>query len=273
MASLPSGRKPFLYGTDPFLLSDSLEEGPLSVSSLAQSCPTLCNYMDCGTPGFSVLHYPLCFAQIHVHWGSDAIQPSHFLLPPFSSCLKSFPVSGSFPMSWLFTSGGQSIGASASASVIPVYIQSSFPLELTGLISCCQRILRSLQFESTSFSEFSLLCGPALASVLDYRIIIGLTTWTFVGKVISLLFNMLLRFVIAFLPRNECLNFMATVTTWQRHCSENESCSQKVSSSCCGPLLWDSGPLSPNSFSNSPVTSNKSLPAFVVLAVCSSPSL
>ena len=196
-----------------------------------------------------------------------------FSVAPFSSCLKSFPVSGSFPMSWLFTSGGQSIGASASASVIPVYIQSSFPLELTGLISCCQRILRSLQFESTSFSEFSLLCGPALTSVLDYRIIIGLTTWTFVGKVISLLFNMLLRFVIAFLPRNECLNFMATVTTWQRHCSENESCSQKVSSSRCGPLLWDSGPLSPNSFSNSPVTSNKSLPAFVVLAVCSSPSL
>ena len=72
-----------------------------------------------------------------------------FSVAPFSSCLKSFPVSGSFPMSWLFTSGGQSTGASASASVLPVYIQGSFPLELTGLISCCQRILRSLQFEST----------------------------------------------------------------------------------------------------------------------------
>ena len=54
---------------------------------------------------------------------------------PFSSCLQSFPASGSFPMSWLFTSGGQSIGASASASVLPMNIQDSFPLGLTGLIS------------------------------------------------------------------------------------------------------------------------------------------
>ena len=108
---------------------------------------------------------------------------------------------------------------------------------------------------------------------IDYRITIALTTWTFVSKVMSLLSNMLLRFVIAFLPRTKSLNFMATLTTWERHCSENESSSQKVSSSHCGPLLWDSGPLSPNSFSNSPVISNKSLTAFVVLAVCSSPSL
>ena len=54
---------------------------------------------------------------------------------PFSSCLKSFPASGSFPMSQLFTSGGQSIGASTSASVLPINIQSWFPLGLTGLIS------------------------------------------------------------------------------------------------------------------------------------------
>ena len=53
---------------------------------------------------------------------------------PFSSCLQSFPASGSFPMSQLFTSGGQSIGASASASVLPMNIQSWFPLGLTGLI-------------------------------------------------------------------------------------------------------------------------------------------
>ena len=54
---------------------------------------------------------------------------------PFSSCLPSFPASRSFPMSWLFTSGGQSIGASASASVLPMNIQDWFPLGLTGLIS------------------------------------------------------------------------------------------------------------------------------------------
>ena len=71
--------------------------------------------MDCNMPGSSVLHYLLEFAQIHVHWIVDAIQPPHLL--PFSSCLQSFPASGSFPLSLLFTSG------SASESVLPMNIQ------------------------------------------------------------------------------------------------------------------------------------------------------
>ena len=58
---------------------------------------------------------------------------------PFSSCLQSFPASGSFPMSWLFTSGGQSIGASASASVFPMNILDWFPLGLTGWSPCSPR--------------------------------------------------------------------------------------------------------------------------------------
>ena len=74
--------------------------------------------MDCRTPGFPVLHYHLEFSQTHVHWVIDAIQLPHPLLPPSPSALSlSQPASGSFPMSWLFTSGGQSIGASASAPV------------------------------------------------------------------------------------------------------------------------------------------------------------
>ena len=68
----------------------------------------LCNPTDCSTPGFPVLHYLPGFAQIHVHWVSDAIEPSHLLLP-FSFCCHSFPASGSFPMSRLFASGGQNI--------------------------------------------------------------------------------------------------------------------------------------------------------------------
>ena len=63
---------------------------------------------DCSTPGFPVLHHLLEFARTHVCWVSDAIQPSHPVIP-FSSCLQSFPASGSFPMCWLFTLGGQSI--------------------------------------------------------------------------------------------------------------------------------------------------------------------
>ena len=75
------------------------------------------------------------------------IQPSHPLPPPFSSCPQSFPAAESFPMSQLFTSGGQSIGA--SASVLPVNIQGWFPVRLTGLISLQSKGL-SRVFSSTT---------------------------------------------------------------------------------------------------------------------------
>ena len=70
----------------------TLEEMPLfcCCCSVTKSCLTLCNPMDCGTPGFLVLHHPPEFAQTHVHWVSDAIQPSHPLLPPSPSALNLF---------------------------------------------------------------------------------------------------------------------------------------------------------------------------------------
>ena len=86
-------------------------------------------------PGFPVLYHPLEFAQTHVHWVDDAIHPSHPLLSASPPALKSFPALGSFPVSQLFASGGQSIGASASAPVLPMNIQGWFALGLTGLIS------------------------------------------------------------------------------------------------------------------------------------------
>ena len=101
-------------------------------STATQLCLTLCNPMDCSTRGLPV-HHPLPeFTQTHVHWVSNAISPS---VIPFSSHLQSFPASGSFPMSQLFTSGGQSIGVSASASLLPMYIQDWFSLGGTGWIS------------------------------------------------------------------------------------------------------------------------------------------
>ena len=87
-----------------------------SVSSVSQSCPTSFNTMDCSIPGLSVHLQPQSLL-------SDAIQPSNPLLVPFSSHLQSFPASGSFQISQLFASGAQSIGASASASVLPMNIQ------------------------------------------------------------------------------------------------------------------------------------------------------
>ena len=103
-------------------------------SSVVQSCPTLCNPMDYSMPGFLVHHQLLELAQIHVHWVGGAIQPSCPLLSPSP---PAFNLSQhlSFLMSWLFASGGQNIGTSASASVLPMNIQGWCPLGLTGLIS------------------------------------------------------------------------------------------------------------------------------------------
>ena len=120
---------------------------------------------------------------------------------PFSSCLQSFLASGSFLMSWLFTSGGQSIGT--SASVLLTNIQDWFPLGMNGLISLLSRGLSGV-FSNTTVQKhysslFSLLYGPTLTSIHDYWKMIALTTWTFVGKVMSLLYNTLSRFAIPFL--------------------------------------------------------------------------
>ena len=101
---------------------------------VAQSCPTLCDYMEWSMPGFPVLYHLPELTQTHVQWVSDAIQPSR-LCHPLLPLPSIFPSSGSFLMSWLFTSGSQSLGASPSAPVLPVNIQKCFPLGLTGLIS------------------------------------------------------------------------------------------------------------------------------------------
>ena len=115
--------------------------------SVAKSCPTLCNPMDCSMPGSSVLHYLSEFAQAYAQWVSDAIQTSHSRSP--SSSPLNLSQSESFPRSQLFVSGDQSIGASASASVLPMDIQGWFPLGLTGLISLPSKGL-SRAFSSTT---------------------------------------------------------------------------------------------------------------------------
>ena len=83
-----------------------MEQDRVQFSSVTQSCLTLCDPMDCSTPGLPVHHQLPEFNQTHVHWVGDAIQPSHPVVP-FSSCPQSFPDSGSFQMSQLFASGGQ----------------------------------------------------------------------------------------------------------------------------------------------------------------------
>ena len=103
--------------------------------SVTKSGLTFCSPMDCSMPGFPVLHCLLEFAQTHVHWVGDAIQPSCSLSSPSPPAFNLSQHQGLFLMSWLFASGGQSIGASLSASVLAMNIQGWFLLELTGLIS------------------------------------------------------------------------------------------------------------------------------------------
>ena len=113
-------------------------------------------------------------------------------------------------MSQFFASGGQIMGAQASVSVIPVNIQGWFPLRLTGLISLqskeSQESSPTPQFKSISSSVLSFLYCPTCTSVDDHWKNHSLARRTFVGKVMSLLFNTLSRFVIALLPRSSHLN-------------------------------------------------------------------
>ena len=91
---------------------------------------------------------------------------------PISSCLQSFPASRSFQMSQFFTSGGQSIGVSASASVLPMNIQDWFPLGLTGWISLLSkglsRVFSNTTVKSINSSALSFLYSPTLTSIHDH---------------------------------------------------------------------------------------------------------
>ena len=129
---------------------------PCYCCSVAQLCLTLCNSTDCSRTGFPILHYLLEFVQTHVH---PTISSS---VIPFSSCLQSFPTSGSFQMSQFFASGDQSIGASASASVISMNIQGWFPLRLTGLISLLSKTLSRVFCNTTVWKRQFFGAQPSL---------------------------------------------------------------------------------------------------------------
>ena len=155
---------------------------------------------DCSTPGF-----PCPLPSSGAFSSSCHLTVSSFFTP-FFSCLLSFPPLRSFLMSQFFPSGGQSIGTSASASVLLMNIQGWFPFGLTSLISLPGTLKSLLQHHSSKalilwHSAFFMV---QLTSIHNYwKNYIALTIWTFVGKVMSLLFKMLSRFVITFLPRSK----------------------------------------------------------------------
>ena len=175
--------------------------------SVAHSCLTLCNpRLPCPSPSPGDCSNSCPLSQ----WCHPTISSS---VIPFSFCLKPFPASGSFLMSQFFTSDGQNIGASASASILPINIQGWFPLGLIGWIS--------LQFKGLSHSSKISVLRHSVFFILQLSHpymttgkTITLTRWTFVCQVMSLLFNMLSRLVITFLPRSKCLFSFSQAETW-----------------------------------------------------------
>jgi len=184
-------------------------------SSLTQACLTLCDPMDCSAPGFPVHHQLPELTQTHVHWVSDAIQPSilcrPLLLPP-----------SIFPSIRVFSN------ESALCIRQPKYWSFIFNISLSneysGLISkgnglrmdwldllAVQGTLKSLLQHHSSKASI-LQCSAVFIVQLSHPYMttgktIALTRRTFVGKIMSLLFNMLSRLVITFLPRSKCLLF------------------------------------------------------------------
>ena len=161
--------------------------------------------MNCSMPGLPV-HYQLPeFTQTHPssQWCHPAISSS---VVPFSSCPQSLPASESFPMSQLFACGGQSTAVSTLASFLPKNTQD-WSLEWTSWI-CLQSKGPSRVFSNTTVQKHQFFgAQPSLESNshMSTGKTIAFTRQTFVGKVMSLLFNMLSKFVITFLPRSKCL--------------------------------------------------------------------
>ena len=182
-------------------------------SSVTQLCPTLCNPMNCSTPGLPVHHQLLEFTQTHVHQVGDAIQPSHplsspLLLPQIRPSIRVFsnesPLCMRWPKYWSF-----SFSISPS-SELPELI--SFRMHWLDLLAVQGTLKSLLQHHSSKASIFwhSVFFRVQLSHpYMTTGKTIALTTQNFVGKVMSLLFNMLYTLVITFLPRSKHL-----LTSW-----------------------------------------------------------
>ena len=146
----------------------NIDQRKVQFSSVAQSCPTLCDPMNSSMPGLPVHHQLLESTQTYVHWVGDAISSS---VVPFPSCPQSFPASGSSQMSQHFASGGQRIEVSASTSVLPMNTQDWSPLGWTGWISLQSKGLSTVLSNTTvqkHYSMLSFLYSPTLTSIHDH---------------------------------------------------------------------------------------------------------
>ena len=188
---------------------DQVESHKALFSSVAQSWLALCYLMDCSTPGFPVHHQLPEFTQTHVHWVSDAFQLFHPLSSPSPPAFNLSQNQGLFQ--WVSSSY-------QVAKVLEVQLQLSPSNEHSGLISfrmdwldllAVQGTLKSLLQHHSSKASI-LWCSAFFVVQLSHPYMtteknVALTRWTFVGKVMSLLFNMVSKLIIVFLPRSKHL--------------------------------------------------------------------
>ena len=180
----------------------------MGLSSVAQSCLILCDPMDYSTPGFPVHHQLPEFTQTHVHWFGDAIQPSHPLTSPPSAFILSWH-QGLFK--WV--SSSHQVAEALEFQLQHQYFQwifrtISFRMDWLDLLAVQGTLKSLLQHHISKASIFQ--CSAFFIVQLSHPYMItgkitALTRWTSVGKVMSLLLNMLSRLVITFLPRSKCL--------------------------------------------------------------------
>jgi len=175
--------------------------------SVAKSCPTLCNLMDCSMPGSSVLHYLPEFAQTHVHWVGDAISPSN-PLPPLLLLLSILPrirvfsnelaLCITWPKDWSF-----SISPSNEYPGLIFFRIDWF--DLHAVQGTLKSLVQHHNLKASTLQHSVFFIVQLLHPYMSIGKTKALTIQTFVGKMMSLLFNMLSRFVIGFLPRNKHL--------------------------------------------------------------------
>ena len=172
-------------------------------SSVAQSCPTLCDPMNCSTPGLPVHHQLLEFTQTHVHRVGDAIQPSHPLSSPSSPAPNPSQHQGLFK--WVNSSHevAKVLGVSAATSVLPMNTQDwiSFRMDWLDRLAVqgtLKSLLQPYSSKASIFRRSAFFTVQVSHPYMTTGKTIALTRQTFVGKVMSLLFNMLSRLVITF---------------------------------------------------------------------------
>ena len=179
--------------------------------SVTKSGQNLCDPMKCSMSGFPVLYCLLELTQTHVYWVDNAVQPSHPLSPLSLPDLNLSQHQGFFPKSQFFKSGGQSIGASASASILPMNIQGWFQgwfrinwFDLLAVQGTLKSLLQHHSSKASVFQHSAFFMVQLSHWYMTTGKTIPLTRWIFINKVISLLL-MLSVLVIALYPRGKYL--------------------------------------------------------------------